>query len=78
MPTVDLTVTITTPQNVTTAEALRLFTDQNGYNAALGITRAAYAKQLIAGRVAQDIRTRRRLEAAIAAEGAVPDDITAA
>lgn len=78
MPTVDLTVTITTPQNITAAEALRLFTDQNGYNASLGLTRAQYARQIIAGKVVQDIRTRRRLEAEIAAGDAVPDDITTA
>jgi hypothetical protein len=78
MPTVDLTVTVTTPTGTTTAEALRLYTDQNGYNASLGLTRAQYARQLIAHEVAQDIRTRRRYEAAATAEAAVPDDITVA
>jgi hypothetical protein len=78
MPNVDLTVTITTPAGVTTAEALRLFTDANGYNPSLGISRSAFARQIVSEKVYSDTRRQRRYEAAATAEAAVPDDITVA
>lgn len=71
-----ITLTITTPQGVTAAEALRLFTDQNGFNPSLGMTRQKYVNQILAGKVRQDINSRRRYEAASTAEASVPDDIS--
>lgn len=57
-----ITITINTPDGVTAAKALQLFTDQRGYNPDSTETRFDYAKRTIAEDVRRDIRTRREYE----------------
>lgn len=77
MPQVELSVTITTPADIPTDEALRLFGTQNGYNPQNAEALPAFCKRILADRVRQDIVLRRRTEAAENAAYDVPDDIVA-
>ena len=76
MAQASITITITTPANITAAKALQLFTDQRGYSGQGGETRTAYAQRVIAEDVKRDIRARRQYEDQIAV--VTPDDITVA
>ena len=62
MATANITVTITTPQNVTIDEALRLFTDFHKWDMTKGISRVNFAKTKIAEMVQRVIRTQDLIE----------------
>lgn len=86
MATTNITITLTTPNGVTVAQAIEWFTDQNGYqeNVADPVTRllipnpetrAVFAKRRIAEYVKDTIKARRINEARNAV--VITDDVEA-
>jgi len=71
---INISININPPVGMTDAEALRLFTTNNGYVTGQGETRAQFAKRIIADRIKQDVRAQRRAEAEAALT--IPDDVT--
>lgn len=70
---INISISITPPAGMTDAEALRLFTDNNGYRTGQGETRAVFAKRIIADDIKADIRQQRKIEAEAAIS--IPDNV---
>ena len=73
MPTTNITLTITTPQGVSIAEAIDLFCQHHGYQELINgnpnpESKAAFSKRVIAAKVAQQINNQRLENARKAAQ----------